>query len=248
MSINKSQWLEKCKYWKNLWKQGDLPEHDNDEFGINLYKFISILNKNLKDDSVIVSDAGSAAYTLGQSLELKNNQRWILDGGEMAMGMALPSSIGVSLARNKGQTIVVTGDGSFQTNIQELATISYHKLPIVLFVWSNDGYLSIRNTQTTFYNGRIFGTDKEHGLFFPDLKKIAEAYELGYIKIDTIKELEDNIDYIMNLDKAIIVEVKCDPNQKIIPTAAMKDGVSQPLHQMWPFLDDETLDKEMIKD
>lgn len=248
MSINKSEWLEKCKYWKNLWKQVDLEEYNNDAAGINLYKFISILNKNLKDNSVIVSDAGSAAYSLGQGLELKNQQRWILDASEMAMGMALPASIGVSLARDKGKVLVVTGDGSFQTNIQELATIKYHKLPVVLFVWCNDGYLSIKNTQNTFYDGRIFGTDKEHGLFFPNLEKIAESYELEYIKIDTIKELEENIKYIMNLDKAIMVEVKCDPNQKIVPTAAMKDGVSQPLHQMWPFLDEETLEKEMIKD
>src|SRR5690349_4752180 len=109
MSINKQQWLEKTSRWKNKWSQF-LPEYEKNP--INLYKFVEILNKNLKEDSVICGDAGSVGYVLAQSLQLKNNQRFILDSGQMSMG-AWPLGIGVCLARDKKQTIICTGDGSF---------------------------------------------------------------------------------------------------------------------------------------
>ena len=245
MSINKEQWIKKTLHWKNKWTQF-LPEYDDDSNGINIYKFIEILNKNLKEDSVVCGDAGSIGYTLSQSLQLKENQRFILDSGQMGMG-AWPLGIGVCLARDKKQTIICTGDGSFNFCPQALGTIKELKLPIILFIWNNNGYLSIRNTCDAFYNGRKFGTDSSNGLFFPSILRIAKAYEIHYTHIDKIIDLHDRIKACFDINEPIICEIKCDPDQKIIPGTAMKNGKSCALDDMYPFLSKEEYEQETIR-
>lgn len=246
MSINKQEWLAKVKGWKNKWTQFPSEIEDNSN-GISLYKIAQVLNQNLENDSVIVAEAGSCGYVLSQGLELKENQRYILDSGQMALG-AWPMAIGVCLARDKKTTILCVGDGSFQTNNSALGTIKYHKLPIVILVWNNSGYLSIRNTAKSFYENRLIGTDSEHGLFFPDLDKIADCYDFRYLFCDKAKYLDETIKFALKYNEPCIVEIKCDPNQKIIPTLAMKDGKSCPLHDLYPFLSEEEMKKEMINE
>ena len=82
------------------------------------------------------------------------------------MGFTFQAAIGVSFARDKKQIIGITGDGSLQFNIQELQTMKHHQLPIKLFVWNNNGYLSIRVTQNKFFEGRLIGTDDSCGSIF----------------------------------------------------------------------------------
>lgn len=250
--MNKQQWLDKVSHWKEKWPVF-LPEYNNDDNGINLYAFLEVLNKNLKDDSCIVSDAGSAIYAPSTNLKLKEGQKFILDGSQAGMGAAIPMSIGVCLARNKQETICITGDGSFNTNIQELAVIKYHQLPIKIFVWNNLGYLSIKNSQLAFYGGRIFGTDSNNGLYFPEISKIAKAYGIQYSKISKIDtnygdSLIVGIPYVFSRNEPFICEISCDPDQKIQPSLAYKNGKSCPLNDMSPFLSDEEMNEEMIKD
>ena len=71
------------------------------------------------------------------------------------MGYGLPAAIGACISNNRKTTVCIEGDGSLQQNIQELATVAYHKLPLKLFVLSNDGYHSIRQTQTNYFPDNI---------------------------------------------------------------------------------------------
>lgn len=245
--MDKIDWLNKCLYWKNKWPQ-ITSEFDCDKNGINLYKFMSILNQNLEEDSTIVSDAGSALYVPSQSLELKQNQRYILDSAQGGMGSALPMGIGVSLARNNRKTIVITGDGSICTNIQELAVVKYHKLNIIIFIWTNGGYLSIKNTQEAFFNKRYFGTDSKTGLYFPSFQKVADSYEIKYLKVHKVMNLDNIIKQALNLNEPCMIEVICNSNQKIQPSLVLKNGKSCPLSDMSPFLSEEEYNKEMINE
>ena len=157
-------WPNKCYEWKKKW-DGLQEEHHDDADGISMYYFMHHLSKNNKPDSVTISDAGSAYYVTSQSLGIFNQQRYITSGAQADMGFTLPACIGVANAtRNAKDIIGVTGDGSFQTNVQELQTIAHHKNPIKIFVLNNDGYLSIRTTQRKFFNDRFVGTDEESGV------------------------------------------------------------------------------------
>lgn len=247
--MNKQNWITKCQEWRNKWSIF-LPEYEDDSKGLNLYKFMQVLNDNLKEDSIIVSDSGSGIYVPGQALQFKSNKgKFINSGAQSEMGFCLGASIGACLANNKKEVIVLVGDGSFQFNIQELATIKYHKLPIKIFVWNNEGYLSIRNTQNKFYEGRLLGTGPEAGLWFPELNKIAKAYEMQYKIINNIKYMDLFIKEVMEFNGPVICEVICQKNQEIIPaiTASKdKDGklVQNDFCNMYPFIKD--IEKEMI--
>jgi len=244
------EWLKKCSSWKNKYPVCN-PEYKNVKGGINLYYFVSRLSALMRDDAVVVSDAGSAFYVCSQGLQLKEGQRYITSGGQAEMGYTLPATIGVCFARGKKEVIGVTGDGSFQMNIQELQTIVHHELPIKIFVWNNDGYLSIRATQTKFFEGRLIGTDSTSGVSFPNLRKIANAYGIKYFKVSSSKKLDGIIKSVLNYPKGVICEVVCLRDQEIIPTVASyrkEDGtlISKPLEDMYPFLDREEFKKEMI--
>jgi acetolactate synthase-1/2/3 large subunit len=238
---NTNDWLKKCQEWKAKWPVC-LPEYANETRGINLYYFVDRLSRKLKPDSVVVADAGSAFYVTAQCIQLKEGQRCILSGGQAEMGNTLPAAIGVSVAKDFGEVLGITGDGSFQMNIQELQTIVHNKLPVKIFVWNNDGYLSIRATQSKFCEGRFIGTDKTSGVSFPDTRKIAKAYGIGYFKVSKSKELDKTLEDVLNYPGPVLCEVICLRDQEIVPTVASykkADGtmVSKPLEDMYPFLD-----------
>lgn len=243
-------WVERCQEWKTKYPVC-LPEYARENEGINLYYFMDQLSKNLKTDSVVVGDAGSAVYVPPQAIQLREGQRYITSGGQAEMGYTIPACIGISVARNQGEVIGITGDGSFQLNLQELQTIVHYELPVKLFVWNNAGYLSIRATQSKFFAGRLMGADRTSGVSFPDLRKIAHAYGIKYFKVFDSRKLGSIIKKVLAYPQAAICEVMCLRNQEIIPTVSSRvkpDGtmVSAPLEDMYPFLDREEFIKEML--
>jgi acetolactate synthase-1/2/3 large subunit len=236
-----SDWLKKCQEWKNKWPVC-LPAYAKETRGINLYYFVDRLSMKLKRDSVVVADAGSAFYVTAQGIKLKEGQRCILSGGQAEMGNTLPATIGVSVAKDFGEVMGITGDGSFQMNIQELQTIVYNKLPVKIFVWNNDGYLSIRATQSKFFEGRFIGTDKTSGVSFPDTERIAKAYGIRYFKISESSKLDETLENILACQEPVLCEVICLRDQEVVPTVSSykkADGtlISKPLEDMYPFLD-----------
>src|SRR5207248_1628270 len=110
-----------------------------------------------------------------------------------SMGNAVPGSIGVCLAGGRRRTVCVDGDGGFQFNIQELETIARLNLPIKFFVLNNDGYASIRASQTNFFGSPHVGCDSRTGLTVPDLVKVAAAYGLGTARIASQANLRDDV-------------------------------------------------------
>jgi acetolactate synthase-1/2/3 large subunit len=238
-----SEWIEKCKSWKEKWSPFNRPDIDT----LNMYSFSKSLSEKSKDNYV-VTDAGSAYYVLAQSLI---NNKLILPAAQGEMGFGLPASIGVSVSCSGRPVICVTGEGSFQFNIQELQTIVENRLPIKIFVLNNGGYLSIRNTQTKFFNKRLFGESLNSGVSFPDLEKISYAYGFPFNRFYTLESLNNSINSILSSPGYSICEVMCPSDEEIYPTSSTlqtKEGklVSQPLENMSPFLSEEEYKSEMI--
>ncbi len=242
-------WAEKCLEWKSKWPVC-LPEYAASK-EVNLYYFVDCLTRRMKPDAVVISDAGSAFYVVSQGGQFNRDQRYVTSGGQADMGYSLPAAVGVSVARGKGEVLAITGDGSFQMNIQELQTVVHNCLPVKLFVWNNDGYLSIRASQAKFFEGRYIGTDSSSGVSFPDTGKIAAAYGIKYFKVNESSELPAVLDQVLAYDGPAICEVICIRDQEIVPTVSSRkkpDGtmVSLPLEDMYPFLDREEFRREMI--
>ena len=243
-----NNWQDKCIHWKNKWP---VYQKGYDTNSVNMYEFVKALSELANEDSIVVSDAGSSYYVTSQSFTLKSiNQRYITSGAQADMGFSLPAAIGACISANK-PVIGITGDGSFQLNIQELQTIKHYNLPVKIFVWNNNGYLSIRATQDKFFDGRRIGTDSASGVSFPEVEKISYAYYLPYVKINNVSELRKKLSEIIDSKGPVVCEVICPEYQEIIPAvSAVKndDGsmTSKPIEDMYPYLDRDEFYKEMI--
>ena len=244
------KWLEICLSWRKKYPVC-LPEYKKLKNKINIYYFIDRLSRMFKKDDLVVTDAGSSLYAGFQGIKIKKGVRYITSGGFGSMGYSLPASIGASVALGNKRIICITGDGSFQQNIQELQTIVHYKLPLKIFILNNQGYLSIRYTQEKYFDKRFIGEGPKSGVSFPDTKKIAKAYGIKFIRVNNNEELDKELDKVLKYQGPVICEIITPSKQLIIPTiASMKkdDGtmVSKPLEDMYPFLDRDEFKKNMI--
>lgn len=165
------------------------------------------------------------------------------------MGYDLPAAIGVALAKN-GRTICLAGDGSLQMNIQELQTLVGYKLPVKLFVLNNGGYLSIRQTQTGFFNGRRIGEGPETGVTFPQMVEVAAAYRIPSFTIQTADDFGTIEDELAKPGPALF-DVHLDAAQGFEPrlrSRILPDGriLTPNLEDMYPFLSPEELKSNMF--
>ena len=131
ISTNVPEWQKQCIKWRDEWPI--IPAKKSDDTGIDLYDFTGKLNEHKPDQSVVISDAGSAYYVCSQATGIKGNNRYITSSSQAEMGFTVPACIGAAFAGSPC-VIGVTGDGSVQMNIQELQTIKHHNLPVKLFV------------------------------------------------------------------------------------------------------------------
>jgi acetolactate synthase-1/2/3 large subunit len=235
-----SEWLQSLINLKEKLAVRNEP-HKSQKSRINLYHFVDALSETLSGNENVITDAGLCFYVMGQAFKLKGNQRYIVSGGLGSMGYALPAGIGSSIDANS-VTVVVTGDGSMQTNVQELATLMNLGSEVKIFVINNEGYASIRNTQRSFFGEPFIGTSEDSGLSMPDWRLISAAYGVPFSRISTADSLEAQLSNVLKMKGPVLIEVMCHIDQEIMPGVGNyrdKDGAlhSNPLHEMIPSLD-----------
>ena len=243
--MKNNEWIEKCNHWKNIWPvMQDEYKANNKDYKLNIYAILDAINTYSRPEDILMGDAGSISYTGPVALNAKKGQRFIFSPAQADMGWALPAAVGVSMASNQ-PVISIIGDGSFMSNIQELAVVKQHNLNIKFVILNNNGYLSIKNTQTKYFQGRVHGTSTETGLWFPSFKGIADTFGMKYYDMrlasDFLKFSE-----ILETPGPAIINCVCFDDQEILPSQALKNGKQAGLHDMTPFLSDEELAKEMI--
>jgi acetolactate synthase-1/2/3 large subunit len=235
-----------------------LPEYRQRDAPVNPYVFVDELSDHLDADDVVVLANGSACVTALQALRLKRGQQVIVNSGTAGMGYDLPTAIGAACARittgrPSRRVICLAGDGSIQMNLQELATLIYHELPIKVFVFNNAGYVSMRLTQDNLFAGARFGESSATGLGLPDMVAVARAYGIPADRVDNHAGLSAAIDNMLASDGPALLDVVMDPEQPFSPKVIAEkrpDGrlVSKPLEDMFPWLDREELSDNMLVD
>jgi acetolactate synthase-1/2/3 large subunit len=244
--MTRQEWVEKCNHWKAKWPvmQEEYRPTEN-HFQLNIYAILDAVNQHSSADDILMGDAGSISYAGPVALNAKHGQRFIFSPAQADMGWALPAAIGVGMASNQ-QVISIIGDGSFMSNIQELATVKQHDLNIKFIILNNNGYLSIKNTQTKYFEGRVHGTSSESGLWFPSFKNIAVAFGMPCVDIRTKEDLRLHFPNALKKKGPVIIDCQCLNEQEILPAQALKNGKQAGLHDLTPFLSDEELAQEMI--
>ena len=228
-----------------------LPEYWNKPEPVNPYCFVQRLFEQLREGDVVVCGDGTACVTTFQAAAVRANQRIFHNSGCASMGYDLPAAIGTAIARpDLDRVICLAGDGSIMMNLQELQTIVGLNLPIKVFVLNNAGYHSIRQTQSSFFKGRIVGCGTDSGLSFPDFAKVATAFGLPFVRCQRHDELQNAIGRTLAHDGYAMCEIAIDLEQQFAPKLSsrkLEDGsmVTSSLEDMAPFLSREELAENM---
>jgi acetolactate synthase-1/2/3 large subunit len=210
-----SDWKDKITTWKQRFPIC-LPEYHKEK-RLNPYVFVKALSKVSKKGDMIFVDTGCAIAWVMQAFEFKNGQRLFHDFNNTAMGYALPASIGACFALKRHPIICITGDGALQMNIQELATVIRHELPIKIFLFNNHGYGMVQQTQEQWLDSRYYATTVEGGLAFPDFVKVAKAYGYKLLVIADNRELPAKIQQVFDMKGPVFCDVEISPKHRVIP-------------------------------
>lgn len=242
------RWLDWCKSLVKDYPVVCEEYHRTDNGLINPYVFIDKLFGMLKNDDRIICGNGSACVITFQAGKIKQGQRMFTNSGCAAMGYGLPAALGVAVSDNTKRTVCIDGDGSVMMNLQELATIAHNGLNLKLIILNNNGYHSIRQTQTNLFQPPFIGIDAASGVGFPDFKLIADAFGISYYCLNNEENCEDVLKSALNCEGPCICEAIVDPTQNFAPKSSSKvlpDGriTSPSLDDMAPFLDREVFDK-----
>jgi acetolactate synthase-1/2/3 large subunit len=248
---DRSAWKARCADWKERYPIVQ-PEHRKPEGLVSMYHLAEALQDVLPQDTPIVSgSSGSAIELFLLALRVKAGQRVFHTTALGAMGFGIAASIGVCMANGRRPVVCVDGDGGFQFNIQELETVSRLKLPITFFVLNNDGYASIRISQTNFFGSPRIGCNRETGQSLPDITKVARAYGLQTDVIRDQSNLRADLQRVLSRNGPLVCDTMVLPDEFRGPrlsSVQRSDGsfVSKPLEDLFPFLPREEFHAQML--
>lgn len=163
----------------------------------------------IKDKNVTVStEVGQHQVWTARYLKFNQPNKFITSGGLGTMGFGFPSAIGASVAENK-PVVCIAGDGSFQMNIQELATCVDYDLPVKIFILNN-GYLGmVRQFQEKTCEERYFATKISN----PDFVKLAESYGIPALRVERVEDIKSAVDKAFSVKGAFIIDFVVEPKE-----------------------------------
>ena len=236
-----AEWIDFGKSVRTLLPNSELANSSSSNY-LNPFEFVEQLSEHLSDSDVIIPcSSGGAFTTMMQAFNQKSGQIIVSDKGLASMGYGLAGAIGAAYANPNKRVILVEGDGGFAQNLQELGTAVVTGAALKIFIYSNNGYASIRMTQRNYFDGAYVGCDTSTGLGLPDWVKLFESYGIQTLEMnpDSFTEtvfLEALADSSI---RAFLVPI--DPDQTYFPkisSRVLENGQmeSNPLHLMSPEL------------
>ena len=231
LNLNIKKWQDKVSELKRLY-----PSTKNIDGSVNIQnKIVNDLGEFLKSDDVICADVGQNQLWTAQSSVIKENTRFLTSGGFGSMGFALPSAIGAAISGKRA--VVISGDGGFQMNIQELEVINRRKLPVKIVIMNNHGLGMVRQFQEAYFEGRNPSTIEDYSA--PDFKQVAQAYKIKAYNKKPEDLTSDFWSEFFADDSAGLVNVLLEQKTQIVP----KVLYGHTIDDMHPFLTQEELDK-----
>lgn len=193
-----NDWLDKINIWKELYPlsipvttQKLSPQEVINQIGLAV------------PNAFFTTDVGQHQMWAAQFIKC-GPRKWLSSSGLGTMGYGLPAAIGAQVAFPKDCVICISGDSSFQMNLQELGTIFQYQLPIKIFVINNHWQGMVRQWQESFYEKRYSHSNMENGA--PNLVKLGEAYSIKSFRIQTQKELIEILPKILKLQEPVLVD------------------------------------------
>lgn len=248
---DRAVWWKKCRDWKAIYPVV-LKKYWDEQDRVNNYVLVDAITDAMAPNDVLIPGvSGQCSEITMQSFRVKTGQRILSSHGLGAMGFGIPASIAGCLASGKRRTICIDGDGGFHMNTQELETLRRLNLPVKFFVLNNDGYGSIRSMQRNYFNGRYVASSPDSGLTLPDTLDIAAAYGITTMRIENHDHIREHVREVLETEGPVVCDVLINLDQLTQPRVVSRqlaDGqmVSAPMEDLFPFLEKDEFEKNMI--
>jgi len=216
------------RWWENIehWRERKCLAVESDGEIIKPQQAIQALYKVTQGDAYICSDVGQHQMFAAQHYHFDKPRRWINSGGLGTMGFGLPAAMGVQLAFPEATVACVTGEGSIQMCIQELATCKQCELPVKIVNLNNEALGMVKQWQDMQYGGRHSQSTYADSL--PDFIKLSEAYGHVGVRIEKLSELEEKLAEAFAMkDKLVFIDIAVDQNEHVYPMAIKGGAMSE---------------------
>ncbi|WDV45955.1 biosynthetic-type acetolactate synthase large subunit [Clostridiaceae bacterium M8S5] len=213
---DRNQWLREVQSYK----QEDVKNEDFTPKNI-----LKTLGDSYKQDTIVVTDVGQHQMWTAQYWKFTKPRTFITSGGLGTMGFGLGAAIGAKIGKQDKRVVLITGDGSFRMNCNELSTLAKCKLPVIIVLFNNSTLGMVRQWQTLFSGQRYSQTDITGEV---DYIKLAKAYGINGYKVDNLKGLQTTIEiHCQNDNEAVLVECTIDKDEMVLPIVPAGVAISE---------------------
>ncbi len=216
---DRSRWLEQIRQWKEQY-----PLTYAREGGLKPQAVIEKLCRHTRGDAVVATDVGQHQMWVAQFFRFRQPGTLISSGGLGTMGFGLPAAVGAQIGLPDRLVILVTGDGSFQMTVQELATAVDQKLPLKIFVLNNGSLGMVRQLQEFYCDRRYMATNFS---FVPDFARLAGAYGVPGYTVENGEELDRLLPEVLSSPGMVIVNCMVDPSENVSPMVPSGCGIDE---------------------
>ncbi len=196
--VSHDKWLAELAEIKN-----DIPENEETEGYINPKIFLRRLSDRLPDNTVCVADVGQNQIWCCNNFAVRDGGRFLTTGGMGTMGYSIPCAVGAKMAAPEREVVAVCGDGSFQMQMMELATMVQEGIAVKIIIMRNNFLGMVRELQTKSFGDRQIAVDLDGS---PDFVALAKAYGIEADRVCTMAEAEEKIEKLVSSKSAYLLE------------------------------------------
>ena len=214
------------KWWAQIevWRQKKCLAYKKKKDLCQPQEVIEAVYRATNGKAIIATDVGQHQMFTALYYPFDNPRQFLTSGGLGTMGYGFPAAVGAKVAKPDEEVCLITGDGSFQMNIQELSTCFEFNIPVKIFILDNHTLGMVRQWQKLFYGGRISSTNLNYN---PDFVALAKAYGHEAILVEKPEELDAAVKKALSMkDKLVIVDVLCNTDAKVMPMQQPKGGMA----------------------
>ncbi len=214
-----------CDGWRREIAGSVRPPYAGSDCSLSPQMILDAISDGSGSGCTIVSDVGQHQMWVAKLFRYQHPNSHITSGGLGTMGFAVPAAMGVALARPSQPVWAISGDGGFQMNMQEIATMVQERIPVKMAVFNN-GYLGMVRQWQQFFHGRRYSATP---IWSPDYVRLAEAYGIAGYRVETAGQLAGVVDAAMAEPGPVLVEFLLEQEANVFPMIPPGGSLSEPI-------------------